>query len=51
MAKNKLHVNQSLVDSVMIDAELNRKEYGSIPATVIRRGLEPLIVRVTPEPD
>jgi hypothetical protein len=33
---------QSLVGSVVIDAELGREDHSSIPATAIGRGLEPL---------
>jgi hypothetical protein len=33
---------QSLVGSVIIGAERGREDYGSIPATAIEKGLEPL---------
>jgi YbbR domain-containing protein len=33
---------------VVIDAELNREDYGSIPATAIGRELKPLDVRTDP---
>jgi hypothetical protein len=35
----------------VIDAEPGRKNHGSIPATMIRRGLKPLDARTDPEPD
>jgi hypothetical protein len=35
----------------VIDAELGREDHGSIPATTIGRGLEPLDVRTDPKPD
>ncbi|MCI89050.1 hypothetical protein A2U01_0110338, partial [Trifolium medium] len=34
--------------SVVICAELGREEHGSIPATAIERGLEPLDARIDP---
>jgi hypothetical protein len=40
--------NQSLVGSVVIDAELGREDYGLIPATAIGRGLELLNARTDP---
>jgi hypothetical protein len=46
-----MHKYQSLVGSVVIDAEPGRKNHGSIPATMIRRGLKPLDARTDPEPD
>jgi hypothetical protein len=46
---SKTILDQSLVGSVVIDAEFSRKYYSLIPATVIERGLEPLIL--TPESD
>jgi hypothetical protein len=33
---------------VVIDAELGREDHGSIPATAIGRGLEPLGVKTDP---
>ncbi|PNX82157.1 3-hydroxyisobutyryl-CoA hydrolase 1-like protein, partial [Trifolium pratense] len=47
MIKGKWHY-RLLVGSVVIGAELGREDRGSIPATVIRRGLEPLDVRTDP---
>jgi hypothetical protein len=35
----------------MIDAELGREDHDSTPATAIERGLEPLMLELTPEPD
>jgi hypothetical protein len=44
----KMFLNyQSLVDSVVIDAELGRRDHNSIPATAIEKGLESL----NPKPD
>ncbi|MCH97209.1 RNA polymerase subunit beta, partial [Trifolium medium] len=40
--QNTMNSNQSLIDSVVVDAGLGREEHGSIPATAIGRGLEPL---------
>jgi hypothetical protein len=37
--------HQSLVDLVGIGTEFGRDDHGSIPATAIERGLEPLDVR------
>jgi hypothetical protein len=39
---------QSLVGSVVISPELDGEDHGLIPATAIRRGLEPLDVRTDP---
>jgi hypothetical protein len=39
MSKNL--INQSLVGSIVIDAELDRKNHGSIPATAIGMKLKP----------
>jgi hypothetical protein len=39
---------QSLVGSVVIDAELGRKDHGSIPATAIERRLESLDDKTDP---
>jgi hypothetical protein len=36
---------QSLVDSVVFGAKLDKKNHNLIPATAIRKGLEPLDVR------
>jgi hypothetical protein len=41
--------NQSLVGLVMIDAELDKKDDSSIPATTIGKGLEPLDVKIDPQ--
>jgi hypothetical protein len=38
-------MNQSLVGSLVINAELGREDYCLIPATTIRRGLEPHDIR------
>ncbi|PNX66933.1 hypothetical protein L195_g063285, partial [Trifolium pratense] len=35
---------QSLVDSVVIDVELSREDFGLMPATAIRMGLKSLDV-------
>jgi hypothetical protein len=42
---------QSLVGLVVIDAELDRDDRGSIPATAIGRRLKPLDARTDPESD
>jgi hypothetical protein len=38
-------MNQSLVGSLVINAELGREDYCLIPATTIKRGLEPHDIR------
>jgi hypothetical protein len=44
----KKYINQSLVGSVVISAEFDRKDYSSIPATAIERGLKPLDTKTDP---
>jgi hypothetical protein len=39
---------QSLVDSAVFGAKLDKKNHNLIPATAIRKGLEPLDVRTDP---
>jgi hypothetical protein len=39
---------QSLVDSVVIGAELGREDHGSIPRNCDERGLKPLDARTDP---
>jgi hypothetical protein len=41
-------INQLLVGPMMIYAEHGMKDYCSIPATTIRRGLKPLYARIDP---
>jgi hypothetical protein len=40
---------QSLIDSVVIVAELGREDHNLIPATTIERELKPLDVRTDPQ--
>jgi hypothetical protein len=42
-------INQLLVGPMMIYAEHGMKDYCSIPATTIRRGLKPLYTRIDPQ--
>jgi hypothetical protein len=39
-------MNQSLVDSVIIDAELGREDHGLFPATAIGRRLKSFNVKI-----
>ncbi|KAK2367615.1 hypothetical protein QL285_080880 [Trifolium repens] len=41
----KREIYKSLIDSVVIDAELGMEDHSSIPATAIRKRLKPLDVR------
>jgi hypothetical protein len=43
-----MHLYQSLVGLVVIGAKFGREDHGSIPATTIGRGLEPLDARTGP---
>jgi hypothetical protein len=45
------YVHQSLVASVVINAEFSREDHSSIPATAIERGWNHLMSELTLEPD
>jgi hypothetical protein len=46
-----MYLDQSLVGSVVIDAEFGREDHGSIPATAVRRSWNHLMSELTSEPD
>jgi hypothetical protein len=45
-----IRVDQSLVGSVVIDAEFGREDHNLIPTTTIRKRLKPLYTWTDPEP-